>query len=256
MADSHLVLHCGAREVSREDLLKVPTPAATATWFPVPHATVIQTVEQSLTAAGFEVRTARFGLSRNDARMFGTLDLATPLVSEVTLAVGVRNSLDKSFPLGFCAGSRVFCCDNLAFRSELLVKRKHTRFGQERFQEAIAQAVGSLEQFRTTEAERIKRFQLIDIDDTRAESLMLRAYERQIISHRQLPSVINEWRKPSFEEFEPRTLWSMFNACTTVLAPVARSNPQRFCNLTMQLQGLIGEAAGLAAEAPDATCAA
>lgn len=245
MSQSQLVLHCGAREVSREDLTKVPTPAATATWYPVPHAAVIETVELSLTASGFEVRKARFGLSRNDARMFGTLDLATPLVSEVTLAVGVRNSLDKSFPLGFCAGSRVFCCDNLAFRSELLVKRKHTRFGQERFTEAIAQAVQSLGQFRLAEAERIRRFQLAEIDDTRAESLLLRGFERGIVSHRLLPRVIQEWRKPQFEEFQDRTLWSLFNAFTTVLGEVARSNPQRFCSLTMALQGLIGEAAGV-----------
>jgi hypothetical protein len=256
MAESNLILHCGAREVSREELGKVPTPGPTATWFPVPHAAVIGTVEQSLASAGFEVRRARFGLSRNDARMFGTLDLATPLVPEVTLAVGVRNSLDKSFPLGFCAGSRVFCCDNLAFRSELLVKRKHTRFGQERFQEAIGLAVQSLSQFRQAEAERIRSFQHREIDDTRAESLILRGYERGIVSHRMLPGGLKEWREPSFEEFRDRTLWSLLNAFTTVLGGVARSNPQRFCGLTMRLQALAGEAAGLPSAAPEFSTAA
>jgi len=254
MAQSQLILHCGAREVSREDLEGVLTPAATETWFPVPHGTVIDTVEQSLTAAGFQVQKARFGLSRNDARMFGTLDLETPLVSGVNLAVGVRNSLDKSFPLGFCAGNRVFCCDNLAFRSELLVKRKHTRNGQERFQEAICQAVQQLGQFRQAEAERIRIFQLQEIDDTRAESLILRAYEKDIVSHRMLPRVIKEWREPSFVDFQDRNLWSLFNAFTTVLGDMARSNPQRLCGLTMQLQGLMGKAAGLpAAEVAYAT---
>ena len=37
MAESKLVLHCGAREVGREELDGVPTPAPTQTWFPVPH---------------------------------------------------------------------------------------------------------------------------------------------------------------------------------------------------------------------------
>lgn len=44
------------------------------------------------------------------------------------------------------AAALVFVCYNLAFRSELLVRRKHTRFGHTRFVEAIAQAVGTLEQ--------------------------------------------------------------------------------------------------------------
>src|SRR4051812_22884309 len=68
-------------------------------------------------------------LSRGDARLFATVDLGSPLATGVTLAVGIRNSFDKSLPLGFVAGNRVFVCDNLAFRSDLSVKRKHTRFG-------------------------------------------------------------------------------------------------------------------------------
>jgi hypothetical protein len=62
--------------------------------------------------------------------------------------VGVRNSVDKSFPLGFCAGARVFICDNLAFRSELLVKRPHTINGERRFNQAIAEAVSQLSSLR------------------------------------------------------------------------------------------------------------
>src|SRR5205823_2581486 len=137
VATSSLITHCGARQVERADLDKIEAPPATGTWFPVKHATVIDTVSQALTAAGFEIKAAKYALSRGDARLFSTMDLGTSLGSGVNLAVGVRNSTDKSLPLGFIAGSRVFVCDNLAFRSELLVRRKHTRFGQERFGEAI-----------------------------------------------------------------------------------------------------------------------
>src|SRR4051794_22782675 len=144
--------------------------------------------------------------------MFATMDLATPLGSGVALAVGIRNSTDKSLPLGFCAGSRVFVCDNLAFRSELLVRRKHTRNGRDRFEEAICRAVDSLGVFREQEAERIGRLRRTELSDQAAESWMLRGYERGIVSHRLLPRLIKEWRQPSFEEFRERTLWSLFNA--------------------------------------------
>src|SRR3954449_13306587 len=66
-----------------------------------------------------------------------------------------RDRHNKSLPIGFCAGSRVFVCDNLAFRSELLVTRKHTRFGDRRFREAISQAVLDLDSFRRAEVGRI-----------------------------------------------------------------------------------------------------
>ena len=245
MADAKLVLHVGARQVPRADLVHVPTPPATATWFPVAHATVIDTVEQSLTNAGFAIEKADYGLSRNDARMFATMRLNSPLVPGVALAIGVRNSTDQSFPLGFCAGSSVFVCDNLAFRSDLLVKRKHTKNGHTRFREAIAAAVVTLDQFRQHEAKRIQAFQFTDINDERAESLMLKSFESGIVSHRVLPKVIKEWRKPSYEDFTGKNLWSLLNAFTHVLNERAKSNPQMHAGITMRLGGLLDDSAGL-----------
>lgn len=241
-----LITHCGARVVTREELERIEAPAATATWFPAKHAVVIDTVSQSLAAAGFTIERSQFALSRGDARLFATMDLAAAVGCGVHLAVGVRNSTDRSLPLGFCAGSRVFVCDNLAFRSELLVSRKHTRFGATRFEEAIALAARSLVQFREVERQRVAAFQLCELAETKAESMILRAYERQVVSHRLLPHVLREWRTPSFEEFHPRTLWSLLNAFTTVLGARRQSNPQWFAAATMRLHGLLEAESGLA----------
>lgn len=239
MAGTDLVLHCGASEVTRESLAEIKAPSATDTWHPVSHVDVLTNVESTLSAAGFHIEKARYGLSKGGHRFFGTLDLTTPVSSGVALAVGVRNSIDKTFPLGFCAGHRCFVCDNLAFHSELLVNHKHTRFGVTRFQEAIALAVSGLEAFRQTEEHRIKRLQLVDCTDVQAESLMLRAYEHRMISARQLPHVIKEWREPRYEEFQDRTLWSLLNSFTTVMNDRVKSNPQRHARATMRLQALL-----------------
>ncbi|HYT87554.1 MAG TPA: DUF932 domain-containing protein [Gemmataceae bacterium] len=234
-----LITHCGARVVTRPELDLVEPPPATATWFPVKHSLVIDTVSQSLQAAGFQVERMKFALSRGDARLFATMDLASALATGVNLAVGIRNSTDKSLPLGFVAGARVFVCDNMAFRSELLVTRKHTRNGATRFQEAICQATQALVQFREIESQRIRRFQELELSDVRADSVMLRAYEHEVVSHRLLPQVIKEWRTPSFEEFSGRTAWSLLNAFTAVLGGRLKTNPQQFAALTMRLQDLL-----------------
>ncbi len=156
--------------------------------------------------------------------------------------------MDKSFPLGFCAGNRVFCCDNLAFHSELLVKRKHTVNGGARFTSAIAEAVTRLGDFQQLEAQRIKTMMHADLSAERADSLILRAFENGIISTLQLPNVIREWRTPSCGEFEDRTVWSLFNAFTTVLAGRALRQPQAHAVQTMRLNGLLGT--GNATEQP------
>src|SRR5204863_10129851 len=109
--------------------------------------------------AGYGVIRERLGVTGDGHRFFGTLDLSTPLAEGIALAVGIRNSTDKTFPLGFTAGSRVFVCDNLAFRSELMVRRKHTLHGERSFGNAIAGAVTALGSFRDTEGRRIAAMQ-------------------------------------------------------------------------------------------------
>lgn len=240
---SELILHRGARHVTRDELDQVHAPPPTATWFPLAHSHVLDRTLSTLQQSGFRATKTELALSRNNAQFFGVVDLASPVTEGVTLAVGIRNSIDKTIPIAFAAGERVFCCDNLAFRSEIVVARKHTRFGADRFAEAIAQAVGNLAQFQEVEANRIERFRNTEIPDTTAESLILRAYEREIISHYLLPKVLADWRTPSHEAFTERTLWSLENAFTGVLAQVARTNPQRFCSLTIALQDLLTEAA-------------
>src|ERR1700693_3981762 len=115
MSTTTLVTHCGAREVSREELNLIEAPPPTQTWYPVRHSTVVESVSDLLQAGGFQIQKATYAVSRQNARMFATLDLATSLCPGVSLAVGLRNSTDQSFPLGFYAGSRCFVCDNLSF---------------------------------------------------------------------------------------------------------------------------------------------
>lgn len=239
MATSSLVLHRGAKPVTFEELGTYRAPSPVGRWFPISHARVAETVKTTLREAGYEIKKEQYGVMRDGSRMFGTLDLGTPLTSGVTLAVGVRNSVDKSFPLGFCAGQRVFCCDNLAFRSELLVRKKHTLHGEKRFVQAISGAVGTLQSFKEAEAERIRRFIHLELSADQADALILRAYERGIIGAHHLPRVIREWRSPAFEEFQPRTVWSLFNAFTSALRDRAVEQPQAFATQTMRLNGLL-----------------
>lgn len=246
-ATAALVLHThGAREVTREELDRVATPEPTRTWKPIPHGTVIDVVERTLTSAGFSIESAKFGLIRGDARMFSTLTLASPLATGVSLAVGIRSSWDKSFPLGFIAGSRVFVCSNLAFRSDLLVSRKHTVNGRVRFEGAISQAVSTLAVFKEHEGSRIRRLQNFEVTDELAESVMLKAFEQKIVSHRILTRTIGLYREPGFDDFEQMTAWRLLNAFTGALNSRAKSNPQEHARTTMRVNGLIDKTIGIA----------
>jgi hypothetical protein len=235
----NLILHRGAREATIDQIAQVATPSPTNTWFPIPHLAVLEAVEETLSATAFNIQSRRLALSANDNQFFATLDLYAPVGPGVSLSVGIRNSIDKTLPLGFCTGNRVFVYDNLSFSAELLVSRKHTVNGGTRFREAIAHAAGRLEAFRASESACVRLMQAAALDDRDAESLILRAWESRIVSHLQLPRVISEWREPSHEQFRPRTRWSLFNAFTEVLRPFSESNPQAFAGRTFGLNRLL-----------------
>jgi hypothetical protein len=242
VSNSSLVLHRGARPVSVEELAEIKAPDSVGRWYPLSHTTVLRRVKDTLAEAGLVVKREQLALSKENNRFFGTLDLESELVHGVALSVGVRNSTDKSFPIGFVAGSRVFVCDNLAFSAELLVRRKHTRFGEQRFAGDIAAAMPKLTQFKELETKRIEAMCRTEITDTQAESLMLKAFEKGVVPGLLLGEVIREWREPKFDEFKPRTLWSLFNAVTTVLGPKAKANPQSYSLTTMRLNALVAPA--------------
>lgn len=238
MSTGTLILHKGAREVERPELELVDAPPPTDTWFPLRHSQVLSTVERTLGDAGFGITKSRFALSPDNARFFGTLDLTTPITDGVSLTVGVRNSIDKTFPIGLVAGSRVFVCDNLAFSAEIYVSKKHTRFGESRFNEGISSAVRSLASYQQVEAKRIEVYRQVELGENEAAACMLHAFEEGILSTRTLPVVIEEWRKPEFDDFKPRTAWSLFNAFTAALKE-RQGNPSQFASLTMRLYGLL-----------------
>ncbi len=243
MAESHLILHRGARPVTPEGLEQYQAPPPEGRWFPLSHSHVLAVVTQTLTDAGYRIAKQQLGVMRDGSRFFGTLDLRSEIAEGVSLAVGIRNSVDKSFPLGFAAGNRCIVCDNLCFSAELLIRRKHTIHGERDFGRRISEAVGSLASFRAQEAIRIERLHQTELDDDRADALILRAFERGIVGARELPRVLQQWRNPPFEEFRARTAWSLLNAFTTAIKEKADRQPHAHAVQTIRLNALLSPSA-------------
>lgn len=239
MSDAKMILHCGAREVTREELANVPCPKAEGRWVPVPHHTVLDYALKALSDASYGIKKMKLGLSRNDQRFWGTLVLESNVVAGVSLAVALASSLDKSTSLRWGYGHSVFVCDNGAWCVEQSIARRHTTNGVTRYQEAICKAVTELGDYRRTEEERIKQLVARSMNDTEAESLLLRCYEAKLLSPVTLPTAITQWRKPEYPDFEPRNAWSLYNAVTYALNDRAKTNPQAHAAATIRLNGLI-----------------
>ncbi len=211
-----LVVHAGGHHVGREDLDAHPLPLATLTHQPVPHSRVVDLVEQTILQSGLPITDSAFALAANGNRMFGVLTLAGG--TDYATVIGIRNSHDKSFPVSFCLGSRVFVCDNLAFSAEVVVRTKHSRLVLDRLPRLVNEGVAQLIDKRGKQEERIEAYKTTEIRGLpHLHDLVLRTYRAGAMPAAAIAPVLREYDSPRHEEFKEPTLWSYFNAVTEIL---------------------------------------
>jgi len=246
-----LMLHCGSHLATPEVVAGVITPSGTPTWYPIPHLSVVESVMAQVEQTNLTVESSALALSTNGARLFGMLELKSS--EDHSLVIGFRNSHDKSFPISLAVGSRVFVCDNLAFSSEIVINRKHTRFAERDIPQLMCDAFGRLGDHRGIQNQRIAAYKEEKVSMFRAHDLMIQAMNNGVIAASKLPAVLDEWRFPSFiyedgyteeNQSSQNSLWTLFNAFTFVLQS-RESNLFDLPKRTRVLHGLCDVAAGL-----------
>ena len=105
MTQAVLMTHGGAK-IGRQDLRDLPTPEPTSTFQPVPHAKFVEAIIESLAYRKIEVVKDEYAVTHDAQRLFGLLELNIEEAG-ITLALGIRNSHDKSMRIALTAGFRL-----------------------------------------------------------------------------------------------------------------------------------------------------
>lgn len=237
MGQSKLILHTGGETATWDQLEAVPTPEATKSWKPIPHSQLVQDVMTTLERTGLRAKETAFATYQGGARFFGLLGLdCEGGGGDYQLVVGLRNSHDRSFPVGMTVGSRVFVCDNLAFSSEIQVVRRHTRYLMDDLPRLISTAVGHISASAETQEQRFAHYKEVEFSDMQAHDILVQAIDVQAIRTTWLPKVLEQWRAPAHEEFAERhDAWRLWNGFTEILKKVS---PNDLHLHTIALQGL------------------
>ena len=237
-----LMLHAGANEASFNQVAAVATPEPEGRWFPIPHVALVERTQNALEAVQLEVTDQKFGVWKDGMRFFGVLELRSRRADYSTV-VGLRNSHDQTFCASLACGSRVFVCDNLAFSGEIVVGRKHTTNILQDLERLVMQAIGKLVEANIVQEKRIDAYHDTEIDNQTADHLIMQAFRSKVINVQRIAHVNKNWREPEFEEFEPRNVYSLFNAFTSTM----RTQPLLTLNATPRLHGMLDTYCGLAA---------
>ena len=107
MEHAKLMVHAGGVRVTREDLVKFQTPAATATWRPLPHRVLVDAIHAEVARRQIVVVKEEYAVQRHTHMLVGTLVLNWLTNDEFAAALAFRHANDRSEAVKLYAGVRL-----------------------------------------------------------------------------------------------------------------------------------------------------
>lgn len=201
----------------------VECPKGDGRWHPISHRNARTLTLEAVERSGLKVTEERYALAGNkktgsgDTRMFGELilgggNLAVP--DDFRMALGLRNSVDKTISLNLCGGENVMVCGNMCFFGEFMTRRKHTTNIMAEIPSMMDEAISTyMKGFinRTIEVGHWKETELSQGD---VDHVVLECWRNGAFSPNMIPKIMDQWNTPKHPEFKPRTVWSLHNAFT------------------------------------------
>jgi Domain of unknown function (DUF932) len=231
-----LMLHAGAKAVTYDELRAVVTPSPTDTHLPIPHNEVVELVRYTLGFYGHEITDEAHAVTEDGARYFGLMSLKSPY-GNYSDTVGLRNSHDKSFPIGIAFGSRVFVCDNLAFIGDHVIRRKHTVKAKRELPGLVTEIVQPLRDQRIAQNQKLLAYQGCALTDEAADHAILDLYRQDVIGVQAIGHVLKAWEEPP-HDWGARTAWRLFNAATFALVGKVAERPDLTKHLHQVIDGV------------------
>jgi hypothetical protein len=210
-----LLSHVNTSKITRLELAELPIPPATDTFQPIAHSRLIDQLEEALAFRHISITRDEYAVSKDGMRLFGLLELNSEY-EDVRFAIGLRNANDKSMRLGMVAGYRVFICDNLALAGDFKpLLAKHSKNFD--LIESLSTGVDRIQRGWQPLRERIDFMRTHELTDDEARNIIYRAFMNERFPIKLMKAVHAEFFiKPSYDEFRPRTVWSLENSFTTV----------------------------------------
>ena len=215
MSETSTLIGYSGRTIGREELALVPTPPATETHRPIPHHEIVQALIETLGFRHIGVVHDEYAVSPDGMKMFGVLDLATEMEG-CRFSIGLRNSHDKSMRLAMTCGYRVFVCSNMAFSGDFTpVLAKHSKSFS--LIDCISVGVDRMQRNFEPMRKQVEAWQRSELTDVTAKVVIYEAFvEGKLEAPKHLARTVHDlYFEPKYEEFRPRTIWSLSNAFTS-----------------------------------------
>ena len=223
MTGTGLMVHTGKAElVTFDDIVKIPAPMALGRIHkPVPHAELVLAIRAEAEQRGIRIARETFGLSKNGAKLFATMDLVGAFngdSEERGMMLGFRSANDQKFALSGVAGSRVTVCDNMVLSGDMFAWDKRHTIGLD----MVELIRGGFDRFLGQHAaleSSIKALEVMPLEDGSAKARVYDVFATGILPVRLFDDVHSYYFAPTDEtpDCAPRTMMGLHNAFTRAM---------------------------------------
>lgn len=209
-----LMITTGAARVTPAMLYEVPVPVSTETYQAVSNEKLVTFVKDRVEKLfGFEVSSEEYCLARKGNHMFGLLGYDVGL--DHSFAIALKNSYDYTMRVAVAGGGQVNVCSNTCISGDSFVEmRRHTKNVWKTFTKGFDQNLEVMyKDFldMMTEFDGLKNEEITQIEGYELIGVM-RGLNK--LKPQQETATFEAWNNPPQEEFAPRNLFSLYNACT------------------------------------------
>ena len=186
-----------------------------------------------------EIAEEAHAITPDGARYFGLMTLRSPY-GDYADTLGLRNSHDKSLPIGIAFGSRVFVCDNTAFIGDHVIKRKHTVRAKRELPGLLSEIVRPLQAQRLGQNQKLLAYQATLLTDEQADHAIMDLYRNDVIGVQAIAHVLKTYDEPP-HDWGGRTAWRLFNSATFALSGKISEKPALTRRLHEIIEGVCEE---------------
>lgn len=190
---------------------------------PVPHDYAVVFFKERLAEHNIEIVREKIALSPDTMKLIYVADVRPEGKAEdgFIFSVGFINNNDRTKAFTGIAGTTVYVNNAQWYVSDNSFKTRHTTTVREMLMDRSAHIIEWFNEYYQNQSGTILKMKETTVTDKEVGKLVLNYIrEKYVLSSTNIKRIVDEWDKPRYEEFKPRTLWSLQNACAEVFKKI------------------------------------
>jgi hypothetical protein len=210
------------RKVSEDAFLNHPLPPQTETYVPISNELLIRLIRQEAAQRELVITGKGYRANRANTEFVAMMTMGNE-EQGISKMIGVRNSTNKKYAVGFVAGAIVLVCGNGMISGDIVTFRRHTGSVEEDLKEMVAEVFDQLLPNFEKLSEDTKLLKSTELTRNDALDLIADLYFNEKLLNTTQMSVIREsiYLDKNFAFPEDPTLpipaWNVYNQITSAL---------------------------------------